>query len=1048
MIRQMISRPVSTFVGTIAATAIGIMALLQIPVALLPSIERPRLTIKAQSHVSSREEMLRGVTEPIEGRMTSVPGISSIRSETDDGLARITIVSSWQTDSDRLRIDVARRVEGAATVPLDDLAIDVAAADPSPVIEIAILGGASAAARSAIAQHVVIPELARADGAGRVDLVGATPRRVTVEPRAADLASRGLIAADVEQALRGVGSAVAAGRVREGATVRPVVIVQPVRSLAEMAALNVASGAGAVPLGDVANVYASDIPDGTSFRLLDRYGRRDGVLVRIFRAPGANAVALSRDVAQRIAALSRRVGNAQLRVVEDRSREVLRALIELAASALLGVILGTFLLRLFLGRWRPALALAIVIPISGIASFIVFRALGVSLDVVSLAGLGLAMGLLVDNSIVVLESIESARARGARDPVVTGTEQIVLAVIASSVTLAIVFAPLLYLRGLARAFFGQQAIGVVSAVAASVVVALTLTPALAGRGSSKAIGRSPGRSRYLALLERALGRPQWVIAAAGCVVATGMAIALLLPRELFAQGSERAVVVTLTLPPAVDRERMTAIVDTFWEEVMQSVDRSSIESAGLAFASDEGPAARVDAIHGVLTIRLVSSGAARATLTRLRGSAQSIPGGAVDVRMLRSPVLEAVGQNEGSLELMASAATDGGAALLASRVDQAMIHVPGIHRALTTGRDTTSLTVHWNDDGPGRVAGAGEVAETQLRAALGGIDTGQVAIDGFDPLIRLAPTVPRRIETVSLRLPCPAPTAACEQKVVPLGSIGSWRWSTREPAVLRDQGRPARRLLFDASRASQRDVSAAIGGFPLQSGEQLRLAGQALEMREAFSQMAEALILSAILLYLTIAAFYESFALPLLVMAALPVAAAGGLGALLLTGQTLNIMSLIGIIFLAGIVVNHTIVLVDRIEQERRRGTEETIAIRAAAADRYRPVMMTTMTAILGMLPLAMIGGGGVELRRAVATTVIGGLLTATAASLLLVPLLHRIVEPYRRPRRRIKDTGGESSPRHDVPGGVATPVNAGIEGGLPHTAGMERAFWNEPPHG
>jgi multidrug efflux pump subunit AcrB len=1043
MIRQTISRPVSTFVATIAATAIGVMALLQMPVSLLPSIERPRLTIQARSRVSSREQMLRDVTEPMEGRLASVPGISSIRSETEDGLVRITVITSWQTDSDRLRIDVARRVEGAATVPLDDLQIDVAAADPSPVIEIGVLGGVSGAARTAIAQHVVIPELARAEGAGRIDLVGATPRRVTVEPRAADLAARGLTASDVEQALSRVGVAVNAGRVREGATVRPVVIVHPVRSLPEMAMVNVAAGESAVPLGDVANIYATDVADGTSFRLLDRSGLREGVLIRVFRAPGANAVSLSRDVAQRIAGLSGRAGNAELRIVEDRSREVLRALVELAASALLGIILGTFLLRVFLGHWRPALALSIVIPISAIASFIVFRALGVSLDVVSLAGLGLAMGLLVDNSIVVLEAIESARARGARDPIVAGTEQIVLAVIASSVTLAIVFAPLLYLRGLARAFFGEQAIGVVSAVAASVVVALSLTPALAGRGKSEHTGRSPGRARYLALLEQALRRPRSVIVIACCVIGAGIGVAALLPQELFAGGSQRAIAVTLALPPAADRERLKPIADELWSASMRSVDRSSVESAHLTFMADESSGAGADTINGVLIIHFKSAGLARLALPRLKGAALSVPGGAVSVRLLRSAVLEAVGAGEGSLELVASATTDRAAALLAARVDEAMAHVRGVQRSLSARRDITSLTVQWSDRELGRSAGSKEVAESELRAALGGIDGGQAAIADFDPLIRLAPTVPRRIETVPVRLPCSSTSAPCDQKVVPLGSIGSWQWTSREPATIRDQGRPARRLFFDAVPAVQRDAVAAIGRIRLGAGEQLRLAGHALEMREAFSQITIALVLSALLLYLTIAAFYESFLLPLLVMTALPVAAAGGFFALLVTGQSLNVMSLIGIIFLGGIVVNHTIVLVDRIEQERRRGTEEVEAIRSAAADRYRPVMMTTLTAILGMLPLAAIGGDGVELRRAVAITVIGGLMTATAASLLLVPLLHRTVEPWRRRRRGYgEDHARRTSTDVDRTTHVISRTPAGV------SQAVVTSYRDESPHG
>jgi len=180
--------------------------------------------------------------------------------------------------------------------------------------------------------------------------------------------------------------------------------------------------------------------------------------------------------------------------------------------------------------------------------------------------------------------------------------------------------------------------------------------------------------------------------------------------------------------------------------------------------------------------------------------------------------------------------------------------------------------------------------------------------------------------------------------------------------------------------------------------------GHSRELRDAFAQMRLALLLASFLLYLTVAAFYESFLLPLPVIAALPFAAAGAFAALFITGQSLNIMSLLGLIFLGGVVVNHTVVLLDRVEHLRAAGVPEDEAIRRAAADRYRPVIMTTLTAIAGMLPLAMFGGPGVELRRSVAVVIIGGLSTATLGTLVLIPLLHRALEPWRR-RSRTKRT-------------------------------------------
>src|SRR5205807_2320594 len=234
-----------------------------------------------------------------------------IESGTRDGETRVTVGSAWQTDPDRLRIDVARRIEGAATVPLDELSVETIT-DIAPVIEVAVLG-ASAGTRSRIADRVVLPELARVEGAGRIDVVGAAPLRAAVRPHAASLAARGLTATDVEQRLSSVGRSLAAGRVREGAAVRSVVMAEPVRTLDELRRVTVSS----VPLAEVADVDLREIDDRSFFRVLSgapptSAASREGVLLRVYRAPNANAVALALGVRQRVAELGSRLRDVQL----------------------------------------------------------------------------------------------------------------------------------------------------------------------------------------------------------------------------------------------------------------------------------------------------------------------------------------------------------------------------------------------------------------------------------------------------------------------------------------------------------------------------------------------------------------------------------------------------------------------------------------------------------------------------------------------------------------------------------------------------------------
>lgn len=922
MIEQIVRRPVSVIVATLAVCALGVFSLLKLPLALLPTIERPSLVITTVAAGSSRDEMLHEVTEPIERRLPSISGITSIESETTDGESRITVGSAWQTDADRLRIDVARRIEGAQGIAIDEQRVETEGADVLPVIEVAVTG-ASGATRTRIAQRVLLPELARIEGAGRIDVIGATPLRVTVQPVAAALAARGLTAADVEERLQSVGSTTAAGRVRDGASVRPLVVTQSVRSLTDLRALLVKN----VPLGEVAIVGLREVGDETEFRTAHDHG----VLLRIHRAPNANAVALARAVRQRIAAL--RFPNARIQVIADRSSEVSRALAELALAAFIGVLLGTLILRWILGHWRPTLALAVVVPVALLASFTAFYATGIPLDVISLAGLALATGLLVDNSIVVLESIETTGS------VVAGTRQILIAVIASSITLVVVFAPLLYLRGLARAIFGEQAIAVVASVAASLVLSLTLTPVLASRGGTAKTSRNPGRDRYLALLQRVLNAPKRAIAFAALLTIIAIAAGWFLPRELFARGASRLV--TVELPAQLHFDLWSVI--SRYDATMTTTEE--LQTASIEFATPKE---------------------ARAAAAALR---HAIPG--ADIRVRPSAFIEAVGGDADRIEVVASGASDAEAAALAKRLGGRAPHARTSNAALFVRWDEQRLAANDVDRG---------AVERDVRAALGDRDAGRSDIDVSDAEIRLLPTrgvIPVRVK----------------DRVVPMTAVAGARMGERAAIAYHDDGRPARRLLFD--RGTQPPIVATT------SSERIRVAGHARELGEAYAQLRLAAILAVILLYLTVAAFYESLLLPLLVMVALPFAAGGGLVSLLVTGQSLNVMSIIGLIFLGGVVVNHTVVLLDRAEHLRRDGVDELEAIQRAAADRYRPVMMTTITAILGMLPLALLGGDGVELRRAVAIVVIGGLVTATIGTLLLIPLLHRAIEPWRSRSRR-----------------------------------------------
>ncbi len=987
MIRRAIERPVSTLLGALTVVVLGVFSLLRLPVSLLPSLERPSLEITASAPGSGREEVLERITRPLELRLAALSGVTSVHSATGDGFARVRVESEWQTDADRLRIEAERRLSGL-DLPGATLAVELAAGDPEPIVEVAVFGGESAAVRAAFAREVLTPELARLEGAGRIETLGLAPRHPVVRPRAAALAARGLTPADIVERLRPVGAAVAAGRARAGAVVRPVLVREDAASLDALRALRIPGPHGESVLGDVAEVTLEEVRDETAFRL----DGREGVLVRVFRAPEANAVALAARARNRAEELGRRAGSSlSVQVVADRSAEVVGALRELGIAALIGLGLGIALLRWMLGKWRPTLALSVAVPASMLAAFCGFHLAGLSLDVVSLAGLALAAGMLVDSSIVVLEAIETARARGEEEPEVTATRQIALPVIAGFLTTAVVFLPLIYLKGLARAFFGAQAFAIVASLAASLLFSLTVTPVLArDRRASAARGTaggiSPGRDAYLRLLDRTLARPAGAVLAAAAVAALSFLALGLLPRELVPDAAARDLVVRYRLSPDLTPEAARQRGEEVEKRVAAALNGAGASRLAVQLPEIEGGDREET---GRIELRFADAETAAAARARLRPALARIPDVEAWAEPRASAFVESIERTGRRLEVVASAATPERAGDLArraaDRLRQAGLREAGVRR----GRPRSAVVLAWDVPRLAALKADRDRLETEVREGLGDRPAGRARIEGAEPEILVRATQPEE--------PGLIPVSAGDGGVVPLAAVARIGAGVRPPVLERQDGLPSVRLAFEG--LGRRDPEALLAGVARAADEEVSPGGQALELSRSFGQLRLALILSLILVFLTVAALYESLTTPLVVMSTVPVALGGALGLLAFTGQTLNVMSFLGLILLAGIVVNNAIVLVHRAEDHLRGGLGMDEALRLAGSERYRPILLTTLTTVAGMVPLALLGGEGVELRRALALAVIGGMTTSTFASLLLVPVLYRFA--HRNPGNR-----------------------------------------------
>src|SRR6185312_2683825 len=481
--------------------------------------------------------------------------------------------------------------------------------------------------------------------------------------------------------------------------------------------------------------------------------------------------------------------------------------------------------------------------------------------------------------------------------------------------------------------------------------------------------------------------------AAGVAVLAGVAVASLtllalglLPRELVPQAATRDVVVRYRLdrdltPEASRRQGQAVEARTAASLAGLPASRLAVQLPG---ATDAATGSDVDREEtGRIELRFATPQIAVQARKRLQASLARLPGVEVWVEPRASAFVEAIERTGRRLEVVASAATPDRAAALAGRTSE-RLRQAGL-RESGSRRDgpTPAVLLAW--DVPRlaalTVTSAGrDGLEEQVRQGLGDQTAGRVRMDGVEPEVLVHPTEPQD--------PALIPVMAGSGGVVPLGAVARLAAGSRPPALEREGGIPAVRRSYEG--LGWRDPDALLAGLAKSADEEVAPAGQALELRRAFGQLRLALALSLILVFLTVAALYESLVTPLVVMSTVPVALGGALGLLALAGQSLNILSFLGLILLAGIVVNNAIVLVHRVEDHRRAGREIDAAIRLAGCERYRPILMTTLATIAGMLPLALLGGEGVELRRALALAVIGGMTTAVWASLLLVPVLYR----------------------------------------------------------
>ncbi|MCB9762790.1 MAG: efflux RND transporter permease subunit [Alphaproteobacteria bacterium] len=1007
-----VRRPVLTTMLTLIVVVLGLVAVQRLRVDLMPDVERPTATVRTDYPGASPEVVEKRVTQIVEEIVSTVPGVIALESTSTQGQSRVTVAFAWGTDLDVAVQDLRSRLEDELNELPDEVTrpnirkFDI---NSYPVVLLGVSGDLDPVELTTMVETELRDRFARVPGVAQVDPWGGYRREIRV---ALDPVKLRALEVPLDQLLGAIADNnvdLPAGRLEQG---RYEVALRAPAEYADLDTL----GATAVALRSGVPVALRDVA-----RIVDtweeetriiRVGRTPGVRLAIRKQADANTVEVADAILAEVDRINRDLPQLRVVAVSNQGNFIEQSIANVARSVSYGGLLAVLVLLFFLRDLRSTLVVSVAIPVSVLGAFVLMHQGGFTLNLMTLGGLALGVGMMVDSAIVVLDNIFYRRSQGdpADEAAVRGAVEVGPAIVASTLTTLTIFLPVLYIQGVAGLLFRELALVIAFALLASLVVSLSVVPMLSARllgvqrappawaqplAARAAAAQARVEAHYGALLERALRRRGRTLGVA--LGALGLSLALLpgLGTEL--------------LPPSDEGEvRVTGEMETGTR--MGLVDQQTRRIEAVVF--DEVP----EAIASVTTVRggatndaegevLLSLGPAH---TRDRSNAEvadalrrrlegQVPGMRIRARAPQGSFAlnRLLGDSEEGVTIELRGEDLDTLAALSRVVEEAVAAVPGVTDVLDSrpeGIPQQTLTID-----RAKVAALGlsvrAVAEV-LAVAVAGREAGEYRTGGdawriFVQLDDRASLDIADILALTLRTPAGAQVA-----------LGSLMTATPDRGPIEIARREQRRVVTVTANVAGRpvgdvadDIRAVLADIPRPAGVAFALSGAVEAQQEAFSELRLSLLLALALVYMVLAGQYESLRDPLVVMVSVPFAAVGVLLTLALTGTTLNLQSGIGAIMLGGIVVNNAILMVDLASALRReQGLSPLEAAAQAGRRRLRPILMTTLTTVLGLLPLALGIGEGADAQAPLARAVVGGLVSSTLLSLVLVPVVYGMV--------------------------------------------------------
>ncbi|MFP4661187.1 MAG: efflux RND transporter permease subunit [Halanaerobiales bacterium] len=1005
-----IKRPITTIMMVLLVVLLGVIAFYRVNIDLFPDISFPAAVVITEYEGVGPEEIETMVTRPIEGAVATVTNISNLNSTSSAGRSMVVAEFNWGTDMDMAGIDMREKIdmiEGYLPDEVNDPMI--VKFDPSlmPVMQLGVSADTDLITLTKMMEDEFIPRLERLEGVAQVNLVGGKEREILITLHESKINNYNIDFSTITDTLMMENLNISGGDIDRGTSVLLVRLTGKFRNIEEIKNILIPTSTGTVPLRDIAEIKDAYKDVST----LSRLNGETSIGLVVQKQTDANTVEVSNTIHRELDNIVEN-SNYDIRVapIMDQADFIEDSIGNVGKNAVIGGLLAIIILFLFLRNYRSTIIIATAIPVSVITTFMLIYFGDLTLNMMTLGGLALGVGMLVDNSIVVLENIYRYRAEGYDriEAARQGSQEVGVAIVASTLTTIVVFLPIIFIGGIAAELFQELALTVTFSLLASLLVSLTLIPVMSAKmlkldDEEKSRQAKRGlidriKEKYSSTLEWCLDHRKIVIISSIIIFAASIALFPMIGSEFIPEMDQGQFTISVDMPIGTNLEETNRVSEKIERIVLDFPEVQSL-LVNVGSSGDMMGSSSPDTVSLIVLLKEPSE-RERTTNQVMEDLRQmiKIPDGEISLAaadmmgagmLTGSPISIRVRGDD--LDVLEE---------LTIQIKEQLATIEGVREiddSISEGRPELQIRVDRNLAAQFglRTAQIGNAVKTAISGTIA--TRYEVAGEEIDIRVTLDKNDISSTDDIE-NLLIPSPTGAR----VPLHRVADFDPEQGPREILRENQVRYAQVTADLYNTNLGDVLPVIrekidNNIERPDGYLIEYGGEAQEMEEAFGSLQYAFLLAIILVYMVMASQFESLIHPFIVMFTVPMAAIGVMAGLFFTGHNFSVVSIIGVVMLAGIVVNNAIVLIDYINTLRGRGRTIREALLEAGPVRLRPILMTTLTTVLALFPLALGIGEGSEIQAPMAVVVIGGLTVSTLLTLYLVPVLYSLISGVRK---------------------------------------------------